>query len=59
MLISAKRDNMLTLNSTVSDNQKEDIPTDYCSSFYSNNYHNLIQSQQFNPLPKEDNMNKR
>ena len=58
MLISDKKDNVLTLNSTVSDNQKEDSPTDYCSSFYSNDYHVLIQSQQFNPLVKEDKINK-
>ena len=46
MLLSAKRDSAPTLNSTVSDNQKEDLPPDYCSTFYSNNYCHLIHSQQ-------------
>lgn len=59
MLINAKRENALTMNSTVSDHQKEDIPTDYCSSFYSKNYQNLIQSQQLNHLSKDDRFNKR
>ena len=48
MLLSAKRDSAPTLNSTVSDNQKEDLPPDYCSTFYSNNYHHLIHSHQYN-----------
>ena len=45
MLLHAKRENAPTLNSTVSDNHKDDPTTDYCESFYSSNYQNLIQSQ--------------
>ena len=59
MLLHAKRENAPTLNSTVSDNHKDDPTTDYCESFYSTNYQNLIQSQQILSLNKIEKINKR
>lgn len=48
MLLSTKRENAPTLNSTISDNVKDDSMTDYCSDFYSSNYKNLIRTNRYN-----------
>ena len=52
MLLSTKRENAPTLNSTISDNMKDDSLTDYCSDFYPSKYKNLIPANRYNVQPK-------